>query len=72
MERTGQKQTSELPVAVDENAPDKDDLNIIRNKAIKAVAKRHQKLEESLKKGFATVYEQCSQKVKEKLKSTKE
>jgi hypothetical protein len=44
------KQTIDLPVAVDKNAPDNDDLNIISNKEIKAVAKRCQKLEESLKK----------------------
>jgi hypothetical protein len=31
-------------MAVDKNAPDKDDLNIIRNKEIKSVAKRRQKL----------------------------
>jgi hypothetical protein len=29
-----------LPVAVDKNAPDKDDLNIIRNEEIKSMAKR--------------------------------
>ncbi len=55
--RTGWKQTIKLPAPVDKNAPDKDDLNIIRNEEIKAVAKRPQKLEKSLKKGFATVYE---------------
>ncbi len=59
--RMGWKQTIELPAPRDKNAPDKDDLNIIRNKEIKAVAKRQQKLEESLKKEYATVYEQCSQ-----------
>ncbi len=68
----GWKQTIKLPAAMDENAPDKDDLNIIRNEEIKAIAKRCQKLEESLKKGFATVYDQCLQEVKEKLESTKE
>ncbi len=56
---------------MDENAPDKDDLNIIRNKEIKSVAKRWQKLGELLMKGFATVYEQCSREVKEKLENTK-
>jgi hypothetical protein len=61
----------ELPAAVDENAPDKDDLNIIRNEEIKSMAKRRQKLGESLMKGFATVYKQCSREVKEKLENTK-
>ncbi len=44
--RTGRKQTIKLPVPVDKNAPDKDNLNIIRNKGIKTVVKRRQKLEE--------------------------
>ncbi len=56
---------------MDENAPDKKDLNIIRNKEIKSVAKRQQKLGELLMKGFAMVYEQCSREVKEKLENTK-
>ncbi len=68
--RTGKKQTIGLPAAVDENTPVKDDLNIIRNEEIKTVAKRRQKLGESLKKGFAMVYEQCSREVKEKLENT--
>ena len=69
--RTGKKQMIELPASVDENAPDKDDLNIIRNEEIKSVAKRQQKLGELLMKGFAMVYEQCSREVKEKLENTK-
>ncbi len=36
----GKKQTIELPAAMDENVPDKDDLNIIRNEEIESVAKR--------------------------------
>jgi hypothetical protein len=57
---------------VDKNAPDKDNLNIIRKEDIKSVAKRQQKLGELLKKGFAMVYEQCSREVKEKLENTRE
>jgi hypothetical protein len=71
MVQMGKKQMIKLPAAVDENAPDKDNLNIIRSKEIKSVAKRRQKLGESLMKGFATVYEQCSREVKEKLENTK-
>jgi hypothetical protein len=67
----GKKQTIGLPTAMDENAPDKDNLNIIRNKEMKSMAKRQQKLGELLKKGFATVYEQCSREMKEKLENTK-
>ncbi len=59
MVQMGKKQTIGLPEAMDEKAPDKDNLNIIRNKEINSMAKRQQKLGELLKKGFATVYEQC-------------
>jgi hypothetical protein len=67
----GKKQMIELPASMDKNAPDKDNLNIIRNEEIKSMAKRQQKLGELLMKGFAMVYEQCSREVKEKLKNTK-
>ncbi len=59
--RTGTAQMIALPAAVDANAPDKADLEVIRVKVVKSVVKRRQKLEESLKKGYATVYDQCSQ-----------
>ncbi len=61
--RTGTAQTIALPTAVNANAPDKADLEVIRVEVVKSVAKRRQKLEESLKKGYATVYDQCSQEV---------
>jgi hypothetical protein len=67
---TGKKQIIELPPAMDPNAPDVDDLNIIRSEEVKSVAKRQQKLEEALKKGFATVYGQCFQEVRDKLENT--
>ncbi len=69
---TGRKQVIELPAAVDENTPDVADLAVIRTEEVKLVAKRQQKLEELLKKGFVTVYEQCLQDVKEKLESTED
>jgi hypothetical protein len=53
--QTGKKQMIKLLAAVDKNAMDKDNLNIIRNKEIKSMAKRQQKLGESMTKGFATV-----------------
>jgi hypothetical protein len=43
--RTGKKPIIELPPAVDPNAPDVDNLNIIRVEEVKSVAKRQQKLE---------------------------
>ena len=53
--RTGMAQKINLPAAVDPNAPDKADLELIRIEVVKSVVKRRQKLEESLKKGYATV-----------------
>ncbi len=68
--RTGKKQIIKLPSAVDPNAIDVDDQNIIRTDKVKLVAKRRQKLEEFLKKGYIAVYDQCSQEVRNKLENT--
>ncbi len=40
MVRTGKKQIIELPPGVDPNTPDVDDLNIIRVKEVKLIAKK--------------------------------
>ncbi|KAL3796182.1 hypothetical protein ACHAW5_005865 [Stephanodiscus triporus] len=69
--RTGTVQTIALPAVVDPNDPEKADLDLIRTEVVKSVAKRRQKLEESLKKGYAMVYDQCTQEVRDKLKATK-
>jgi hypothetical protein len=66
---TGKQQTIKLPPAVDPNAADKANLEIIRAKDVKLVVKRLRNLQESLKKGYATVYDQCSQEVQDKLKT---
>jgi hypothetical protein len=68
--RTGKKQIIELPPAVDESTADAEDQKIIRAEEVKTVAKRQLKLGEALKKGYATVYDQCSQEVRDKLEST--
>jgi hypothetical protein len=70
MVQTEKKQTIKLPLAVGARVLDKDDLNIIRNKEIRSVAMRHQKLKELLKTVIATVYNQGSSELKVKLKST--
>jgi hypothetical protein len=70
MVQTGKQQIIPLLPPVDPNAEDKADLEIIQAKDSKMIAKRQQKLQESLKKGYATVYGQCSQQVHNKLKST--
>jgi predicted transcriptional regulator len=68
--RTGKKQIIELPPAVDESAADVEDQKIIRDEEVKTVVKRRLKLGEALKKGYATVYNQCSQEVRDKLEWT--
>jgi len=68
--RTRRAQIIELPPAVDPNAADADNQKIIRAEEVKTIAKRRLKLAESLKKGYATVYDQCSQEVKGKLEAT--
>jgi hypothetical protein len=69
--QTGKQQIIPLPAPIDPNAEDKVDLEIIRTKEVKIIAKRQQKLQELLKKGYTTVYGQCLQQVRDKLKSTK-
>jgi hypothetical protein len=61
--RSGEKQLILLPAPVDPNNPDKMDLEAIQAEDVKTVAKRRQKLRESLMKGYATVYGQCLQEV---------
>ena len=68
--RTGVLQTIDLPSPFSANDPDADKLTIVRVVVVKAVAKRRITLNQDLKKGFATVYEQCSQEVRDKLKSS--
>ncbi len=56
--RMGRAQIIELPPAVNPNAADADNQKIIRAEEVKTIAKRRLKLAESLKKGYATVYDQ--------------
>ena len=68
--RMGREQIIKLPPAVDPNATNADDQKIIRAEEVKTIAKQRLKLEVSLKKGYAKVYDQCSQEVKDKLEGT--
>ena len=68
--QTGKQQLIPLSPPIDPNVEDKADLEIIRAKDIKTITKRQQKLKETLKKGYTTVYRQCSQEVRDKLKLT--
>ncbi len=67
--RTKKKQTIDLPPPIDKSAPDADNQKIIQGEEVKTIAKRRLKLEESLKKGYTTIYDQCSQEVKDKLEA---
>ena len=67
MVHTGKQQIIALTPPVDPNAEVKADLEIIWAENIKAVVKRRQKLEELLKNGYAPVYDQCLQEVRNKL-----
>ena len=58
--RTGVLQTTDLPPPIPANDPDADDLAIIIVEVVSGVAKRRITLNQDLKKGFATVYDQCS------------
>ncbi len=68
--RTNAKQIIELLVAVNPNSPMAADDELIRQELMKAVGKRRMKLSKSLMKGYATVYGQCSNEVKEKLEAS--
>ena len=68
--RTGVAQKVALPPPVDVNDPDRVDLEAMRIEDVKNVAKRRQKLSAALMKGYATVYDQCSQQVQDKRRRT--
>jgi hypothetical protein len=68
--RTRKQQLIPLPPPIDSNVEDKADLEIIWAEDVETIVKRRQKLQELLKKGYATVYGQYSQEVRNKLKST--
>jgi hypothetical protein len=68
--RTGKEQMIVLPSALDVSVPNAADLKIIRDEEVKNIAKRRLKLQDSLKKGYTTVYAQCSQEMHDKLKAT--
>ena len=63
----GKEQTIPLPPPVNQNTADKEDLEIIWSEDVKTIAKRQQRLNEALKRGYTTLYGQCSQDVQDKL-----
>jgi len=67
---TGKQQTIDLLPPINGNDPNAEDLKIVLAEEVKSVVKCRLKLEESLKKGYATVYSQCAEEVWDKLKSS--
>ena len=59
----------ELPAPIDATALDVADQKIIQDKVIRAIAKQKAKLDSALKKGYTTVWDQCSKKVHDKLEA---
>jgi hypothetical protein len=55
---------------MDPNAANAANLQIIQEEAIKSIAKRKAKLDNMLKKGYTTVFNQCLQEVQDKLKTS--
>ena len=66
----GVLQTIYIPPPVPANKPDADDPFVVRVEVLRAVAKRRITLNQDLKKGFATMYDQCSQEVRDKFESS--
>ncbi len=68
--RTGKLQTIALPPPIDTSASNAKDQKIIREEAVRAIAKRKAKLDSALKKGYATVWDHCSLEVGDKLEAS--
>ena len=66
----GVLQTTNLPPPVPANDLDAADLAIVRVEVVITVAKRRITFNQDPKKGFATVYDQCSKEVRDKLESS--
>ena len=58
--KSGREQIIKFPPAIDPNAANAEDQKIIRAEEVETIAKRRLKLAEPLKKGYGTVYNQCS------------
>ena len=67
---TRKQQTIDLPPPINNNDPNAEDLKIVCAEEVKSVAKCWLKLEESPKKGYGTVYSQCAEEIRDKLKSS--
>ncbi len=67
--RRGKEQVITLPPPINQTAADAEDQIIIREEAIRAIAKQKAKLDSALKKGVVTIWDQCSQDMRDKLET---
>jgi hypothetical protein len=68
--RMEKAQTIALPLPVDMSTADVEDQKIIQEEAIRGIMKRKSKLDGALKKGYTTIWDQCSQEVRDKLEAS--
>ncbi len=68
--RMGKEQVITLLPPIDQNGANMEDQKIIQEEAIRAIAKQKAKLDSELKKGYATMWDQCSQEVWDKLEAS--
>ncbi len=66
------QQVMALPPPIDQAAVDIKDQKIMRKEVVQAIAKQRARLNSTLKKGYAMVWDQCSQQVCDKLKASKD
>ena len=67
---TGDEQVIAPPAAIADDDPYAKDNIIIRTELVKAVAKRRVNLDSDVKRGYAMLYDQCSQDVKDKIEAS--
>ena len=65
--RTGAQQTTAMPAAADANDAD---AVLVKTEQVRTIVERCAKLNASIKRGFATLYNQYSEQVKTKLEAT--
>ncbi len=68
--RMGKAQAIALPLPIDPSAADVDYQKIIQVEASRAIVKRKARLDGALKKGYATIWDQCSQEICDKLEAS--
>jgi hypothetical protein len=70
--RMGKQQVIALPLPINQAVVDIKDQKITRKEAVHAITKQRASIDSALKKGYTTVWDQCSQQVCNKLKVSKD